>query len=59
MFVHISGNDMDRAEVKVILTAVLNPILKMMATGPIGNFLESLVTEMEKFDRWNTVFKEK
>lgn len=43
---------MGKAEVKVKLAANLNPFLKMMASGPISDFLEKLVAEMERFKDW-------
>jgi len=58
LVVYILENDKNLADVRLILTAELNPVLKMMAADPIGRFLETLISEMEKFDKWNTVFKE-
>ena len=37
------------AEVKVLLNAELNPMMKMIAAKPIEQFLEMLIAEMEKF----------
>jgi hypothetical protein len=51
--VHISENERKLSEVRITLTADLNPVLLMMAKGPIERFLETLVSEMEKFDKWN------
>lgn len=48
----INGNSEGKAEVLVKLDANLNPILRMMAAGPISDFLEKLVGEMEKFKDW-------
>jgi carbon monoxide dehydrogenase subunit G len=42
-------------KVTLVMEAQLNPIMKMMASGPIENFLETLVNEMEKFDNWDKV----
>lgn len=50
--VHISENDRKLAEVRLFLTAGLNPFLKMMATEPINRFMELLIAEMERFDKW-------
>jgi hypothetical protein len=58
LFVNISENKLKRAEVRLNLTAQLNPFLKMMASGPIEKFLEKLISEMEKFEKWNVVSKE-
>jgi hypothetical protein len=46
------------AEVIIILTADLNPLLKGMASGPIEKFLDTIITEMEKFKKWNVTFKD-
>jgi hypothetical protein len=50
--VHISENDKKRAEVKLILSADLNPVLKIMAVEPVKKFMEILISEMEKFNKW-------
>lgn len=55
LVLHISGNGEDRAEVSVSLNADLNPVLKMMAAKPIGQFLESLINEMERFRGWKDI----
>jgi carbon monoxide dehydrogenase subunit G len=44
-----------KAKVTLIMEARLSPIMKMMASGPIENFLETLVNEMEKFENWDAV----
>ena len=49
----ISDRDKDPAEVKVTLSADLNPMMKMMAANPIAQFLEMLIKEMENFRDWN------
>ncbi len=49
---NINGNDDQPAEVKVILNAELNPMMKMIAAKPIEQFLEMLINEMEKFRGW-------
>jgi hypothetical protein len=50
--VSIAAGDAGRAEVKLMMESELNPMLKVMATGPIERFLEILVTEMENFKDW-------
>jgi hypothetical protein len=55
LIVHISCNERKLAAVTLCLTAELNPVLKMMASGPIDRFLEKLISEMEKFDRWRDI----
>lgn len=49
---HISDNGLKPAGVKVLLSADLNPMMKMMAVKPIGQFLDMLISEMEKFRDW-------
>jgi hypothetical protein len=48
----IKDNGKEPAGVKVRLSADLNPMLKMMAAKPIGQFLEMLINEMENFKDW-------
>ena len=50
LVVNISGNNKKPAEVKLSLTAALNPFLKMMANEPINRFMEMLISEMERFN---------
>jgi hypothetical protein len=58
LFVHIFENERKLAEVRLRLTAELNPFLKMMAEAPVVKFIEMLITEMEKFEKWDVIFKE-
>ena len=51
----IKDNTNKKADVKVSLEAELNPMLKMMANKPIIQFLEMLITEMEKFREWKNI----
>ena len=39
--------------VKITIKAELNPMLKMMATKPLNDFLEKLVSGMENFKDWS------
>jgi hypothetical protein len=55
--VNISGNEKNLAEVRILLTADLNPVLRIMASGPIEKFLEMLISEMEKYEKWNMLVK--
>jgi carbon monoxide dehydrogenase subunit G len=55
LLLHISENSERRAEVEVELEADLNPMLKMMASKPIAQFLEMLVKEMEAFSDWKNL----
>jgi carbon monoxide dehydrogenase subunit G len=58
LVVHISENERKLAEVRLSLTADLNPFIKMMAAGPIEKFLEKLISEMEIFEKWNVKSRE-
>jgi len=48
----ISDNINNEAQVKVTMSADLNPMMKMMAAKPITQFLEMLIKEMENFRSW-------
>jgi len=50
-------NANSNAEVKVLLEAELNPMLKMMAAKPIDQFLEILINEMENFKEWKNLIE--
>ena len=53
---NISNGRSECAEVKILLEAELNPMLKMLASKPIVQFLEILLSEMENFREWrNTI----
>ena len=52
LYVSICEGEQDKANVKLVMEAELNPLLRMMAAVPIERFLETLVLEMEKFDGW-------
>lgn len=49
---HIDEHPDGMAEVKLVVRADLNPVLRMMATGPINRFLETITGEMEKYNGW-------
>jgi carbon monoxide dehydrogenase subunit G len=49
----ITGNIKDPAKVQVTLDADLNPMMKMVASKPISQFLELLISKMEAFNGWN------
>lgn len=46
------GKSGTETEVRILLSAELNPFLKMVAAEPAGQFLETLIKEMEKFRGW-------
>jgi hypothetical protein len=52
---NIADNGKDPSEVKVSLKADLNPMMKIMATKPISQFLEMLISEMERFRGWKEI----
>lgn len=52
---NIKDNVTDHAEVMILLSAELNPMMKMMAGKPIEQFLERLINEMESFRDWKSV----
>jgi carbon monoxide dehydrogenase subunit G len=57
LILNILENANNNAEVKVMLEAELNPMLKMMANKPIINFLEMLIREMENFKGWKNIIE--
>lgn len=54
---NISDNVKNPAEVRVRLSADLNPMMKMMASKPIQQFLEMIINEMEGFKDWEKTIK--
>lgn len=52
---NITDNQQNPASVKITLNAELNPMMKMIAVKPIGQFLEMLISEMEKFTEWEKI----
>jgi hypothetical protein len=50
---HIADNIANEAEVRVELSADLNPVMKMMVSKPIVQFLDMLIHEMETFREWD------
>jgi len=55
LVLHIKGNINKTTEIMVELNADLNPMMKMIATKPIGQFLEMLIKEMENFTGWKDI----
>lgn len=53
----ISDNAENKADVRVMLSADLNPMIKMIASKPIVQFLEKLINEMESFRDWKNIKK--
>ena len=52
---NIYDNLKEPADISIVLVADLNPMMKMVAVKPINQFLEMLVTEMEKFRGWKDI----
>jgi len=50
-----SNGSGSQANIRAVLNADLNPMMKMMAAKPIGQFLEMLINEMEKFRDWKDI----
>ena len=50
---NIYDDSINSSIVMVSMNAELNPVLKIMASKPIGQFLERLIVEMENFKGWN------
>ena len=48
--VQLSGNDPESSEIRIILSAYFNPIMKMMADKHVRMFLDMLISEIEKFE---------
>jgi hypothetical protein len=55
LVLHISENIKKLADVKVVLNAELNYMMKMIAAKPIAQFLEMLISEMENFRDWKEI----
>lgn len=53
--VKFGDTEPSHSEVKLSVLAHLNPFLNMLAAEPINKFLETLITEMEKFDGWKEI----
>ena len=53
--ININGIDNNPAEVGILLSADMNPVLLIVASDPVKRFLETLITEMEKFDGWKEI----
>jgi len=50
--VGIKENPEGLADVVLKISAELNPLLRMMVSGPVQNFLSRMIDEMEKFKGW-------
>jgi hypothetical protein len=50
--INITDNFKDPADVKILLSADLNAMMKLMASKPINQFMEILINKMESFRGW-------
>jgi hypothetical protein len=41
---------------RIVIRADLNPFYKLMANGPVNEFLEKVVSEIENYNDWDEVF---
>lgn len=55
LVLHIRRRNDDKADVKVAVNAELNPMMKMVATRPIGQFLEMVIEKIESFNCWDEI----
>lgn len=55
MSVDIRENPAGKSEVKLLISAEINPFLRKMAAEPIRKMLEKVIDEMEKFRDWESV----
>lgn len=55
VFLHIDRQPDDHALVKVTLNAGLNPVMKLVASRPINQFLEVLIDRIESFNCWDEI----
>lgn len=59
LILNILSRGVDKAEVKVDLSADMNPFLKMVADEPIRYFLTKLIEEIESFKGWKDRHQDK
>jgi len=53
--VYLSSDSGQPADVKLSVSATLNPVMKMMADKPVRQFLEILMNEIENFNDWKNI----
>ena len=53
--VFLSDSPEGRADIRLKLTAILNPMMKMIADKPINEFMEILMNEIENFRDWHDI----
>ncbi len=55
LIIKILKSGIDNTDIRILLSAEMNPFLKMVAAEPIKKLLEAIVVEMEKFRDWNAI----
>lgn len=55
LWVQMKESEPSVTRFRIVLKAELNPIYKLLAGKPINDFLERLVSQIEKFDGWDEV----
>jgi carbon monoxide dehydrogenase subunit G len=59
LIMNIISPEAGKSEVKVDLSADMNPFLKMIADEPLRLFLSKLIEEMESFKGWKERYQDK
>lgn len=59
LILNILSRGADKAEVKVDLSADMNPFLKVVADEPVRYFLAKLMEEIESFKGWKYRYQDK
>jgi hypothetical protein len=52
---HINRNERNLSDIKVSLNAELNPMMKMIASKPISQFLGMVIDRIENFNCWEEI----
>ena len=55
IFIYLGESEGSSSEIRLTLEAEMNPMLKMIASEPVRQFLDILVNQMEKFEGWNDI----
>ncbi len=55
IIMNISGMENNQTKANIMLLAEMNPLLKVVAEKPVKNFLETLISGMEKFEGWKDI----
>jgi hypothetical protein len=52
MSVGLSDNEDGKAETRIVIKAGINPFFRMLINDPVRKALETIISEMEKFNDW-------